>query len=119
MSEKPKLPPGQRFTMLEPKGPNTPQSGSESWPVVELQLKQRFTLLEPCEPVPPLTPEELAAPVARGFSDPRTGVATDALPPPARAAFEELAFALRSLSDADRVAALDYIAAELPKRTAG
>lgn len=119
MSEKPKPPSGQRFTMLEPKGPNTTQSGSESWPVVELQLKQRFTLLEPRGPVPPLTPEELAAPVARGFSDPPASAPDDTLPLPVRAAFEELAFALRSLSAAERGAALDYIAAELPKRTAG
>ncbi len=81
-----------------------------------LRLK---AMREPCEPNPPLTAEELAVPVGRGFFDPAMAGPDDTLPLPVRIAFEELVFALRALSEADRAAPLASVAAELPKRTAG
>ena len=80
---------------------------------------RRKAMLEPCGPTPPLTPEELAVPVAGGFFDPGAGVPDDPLPLPVRIAFEELVFALRGLSETERAAAREYTFAELAKRIAG
>lgn len=62
------------------------------------------------EPAPPLTPEELAAPLAAVPPD-------DTLPLPVRIGFEQLVFELRALDPAERAAALAYVTAELAKRS--
>ena len=80
---------------------------------------RRKAMLEPCGPIPPLTPEELAVPVAHYSFDPAIADPNDPLPLPVRIAFEQLLFELRTLGAAERAAALAYITVELPKRTAG
>jgi hypothetical protein len=99
--------------MLEPKGPNNPPPGSESWPVVEPVLNQRFTMLEPKGPNNP-SPEKLAAPIVAALGGPPMGVSHTVLNLVA-----QLANALGGLNEAERLAALDYVSTELARRLAG
>lgn len=105
--------PSARPANLKPSRP-APHPGAR-----RVSAAGKMGVLEPCEPIPPLTPEELAAPIARGFFDPDAAAPDDALPVPVRIAFEELAFALRSLGVEERAATLARIAAELPRRIVG
>jgi hypothetical protein len=90
----------ERFTMLEPKSPNTPLPGSETWPVVDCAVNERFTMLEPKSPKNP-APEELAA--------------REAVPPAVQSMIVQLADAIGALEPHLRAAAV----AELQKRLAG
>ena len=120
MSDQSKVPAGERFTMLEPRGPNTKLPGSETWPTVGLRIMERFTMLEPCAPLNP-SPEELATRVVDGLFDvdPVTPSKPAPLPPVVLNLVAELSAAVAALDARGRAAALAYISTELPRRTAG
>ena len=40
----------ERFTMLEPRGPNNPTPDEETWRIVEGNQRERFASLEPTKP---------------------------------------------------------------------
>jgi hypothetical protein len=114
MPEKPKPSRTERFTMLEPKGPNNPSPEELATPVVEMCVGQRFTMLEPKGPNNP-SPEELATPVV----EMRINDAPPAVPPAVQSLIVQLADAISALDPGPRSAAVDSAVAELTKRAAG
>src|SRR5688572_5284289 len=110
----------ERFTMLEPKGPNTTLPGSEAWPVVELLVRERFTMLEPKGPNTTLPGSEawpVIEPIINGY--PTGSEPAVVMPPAVQTSLAQLADALGTLDPSARAAAINYIVAELTKRAAG
>lgn len=109
----------ERFTMLEPRGPNILPSGSEAWPVVEPHIQERFTMLPPVGPVDP-SPEELASRIVEPLinTGPVTGPSVKAVPPAVESLLTQLAAAIEPLDTAARAAALRSMT-ELARRLAG
>ena len=114
MGDAPKPERAERFTMLEPRGPNNPPPGSESWPVVEPVIYERFTMLEPSGPINP-SAEELATRVV----EPLINGCRVTTPLDLRSLVWQLATAIAALDEGERRAALDYLSAELSRRLAG
>ena len=110
----------ERFTMLEPKGPNTAPPESEAWPVVELFIQERFTMLEPKGPNNP-PPDEMSALIVEPLinGDPVRSEPLVAVPPAVQSLLAQLATVIATLDANGRAAALDYISNEFTKRLAG
>jgi hypothetical protein len=118
MAEQPK-PTVERFTMLEPRGPNILPPGSEAWPVVEPHIQERFTMLEAKGPNNP-SPEELATRVVEPLINgcPVRSVSAPVVPVAVQTLLTQLAAAIEPLDAPARAAALRSVT-ELARRLAG
>lgn len=107
----------ERFTILEMGRALDPSPEELATRVVDLAIdKEGFTVLEMGRALGP-SPEELATRIVEPLIN--DGPVVDPVPGEVRTLVSELAAAVAALDARTRRAALAYIAAELPKRTAG
>jgi hypothetical protein len=119
MADEPKPRRGERFTMLEPMGPNNPSPEELATRVVDIAFKERFTMLEPMGPNNP-SPEELATRVVEPLINdgPVFDPPPAAVPPAVDNLLTQLAAAIQPLDAPARAKTLKYISTELARRLA-